>query len=271
MSRKWLHEDWEFVKQKLNLRLSRKACLQRMAQNLSPSDKVVVNQNSSRPVPYSYPACQGSDRFDYSTLDRSVANFLTGHAQRIRKYVHATTIQVGKDLIAAKRYLSHGQFIRWIEQEVGIPARTAQAYMRIAHWATGKSSVVARLPSTLLFILSASSTPVEYAEDILRRLESGEKIAPATVKKELKQLQTRGPSTQLLCSDEVTRDASNGIGDVEVVIPTREEALREAVLILFQKLSQDEFMRVKSIMTNRTMLNDPELSIKLAEAFTTVA
>ena len=55
------------------------------------------------------------------------------------------------------------------------------------------------------------------------------------------------------------------------MIPTREEALREAVLILFQKLSQDEFMRVKSIMTNRTMLNDPELSIKLAEAFTTVA
>jgi hypothetical protein len=43
--------------------------------------------------------------------------------------------------IAAKHYLSHGSFLRWVETEAGLPARTAQAYMQVAHWASGKNAM----------------------------------------------------------------------------------------------------------------------------------
>ncbi|HEV2956733.1 MAG TPA: DUF3102 domain-containing protein, partial [Xanthobacteraceae bacterium] len=118
----------------------------------------------------------GVSEFDYASLPISVAKFLKGQATRIRQYAGKSIIQIGKDLAAAKHYLSHGQFVRWAEKEVGIPARTAQGYMRAAQWAAGKSAAVAHLPPSLLYVLSASSTPEELVEDILRKAEVGEEI-----------------------------------------------------------------------------------------------
>ena len=95
---------------------------------------------------------------------------------------------MGKGLIGAKHYLSHGAFLRWVESEVGIPARTAQAYMRVAQWVSGKSPTIKHLPPTILYLLSAPSTPQEFIVDILKRAEAGEQFVLPAIRSELKAL-----------------------------------------------------------------------------------
>ena len=89
-------------------------------------------------------------RFDYESVPLSVAKFLRGQADRIRRQCATSVIQIGKALLEAKRHLSHGGFLRWVECEVCIPVRTAQTYMRVANWASDKGATVAHLsPSAL--------------------------------------------------------------------------------------------------------------------------
>jgi len=131
-------------------------------------------------------------QFDYEMVSSPVANFLKGQADRIRKQCVTSIIQIGKALNEAKRHLSHGAFLRWVEWEVCLPARTAQAYMKVANWAADKNAAVAHLSPSTLYVLSASSTPNEYVTEILSRAESGEIIPPSAVRNELKALRESG-------------------------------------------------------------------------------
>lgn len=88
-------------------------------------------------------------KLDHGTLPHSVARFLQGQADRIRPQCASSIIQIGKALAEAKRHLSLGRFFQWVECEVG----TAQAYMRAANWASGKSATVAHLPPSALYLL----------------------------------------------------------------------------------------------------------------------
>src|ERR1700694_3470263 len=71
-------------------------------------------------------------RFDYCSVAPPLASFLKGQAERIRRQCATSIIQIGKALFEAKRHLSHGAFLRWVEWEVCMPVRTAQACMRVA-------------------------------------------------------------------------------------------------------------------------------------------
>jgi Protein of unknown function (DUF3102) len=196
--------------------------------------------------------------FDYASVPNSVA--------RIRQYTGKTIIQIGKDLVSAKRYLSHGQFLIWVEREVGIPARTAQAYMQAAQWASGKHATVALLLPSLLYLLSSPSTPKEFAEDILKRAEAGERMTLATVRAELRTLQSKkleeagestmaSPRTQDNCVGKLFTSASG------------ENPLDEIVNILAQTLSALELARVCEILTSDDLLDRPDLPKEIKVAF----
>jgi hypothetical protein len=200
--------------------------------------------------------------FDYNELEKPVAKFLLGQANRIRRYVQATTIQIGKDLLVAKHYLNHGQFLRWVEHEIGMPARTAQAHMRVAQWASNKSAVVAHLAPTLLFILSAPSTPENFTREVIARIEAGEPIAPSTVRDQLRVARER-------MLDE-HRPLANSNDEQHREIAIEHAAVLDAILILFLQLPPGEFNRVKTIMTDHTVLHDPGLSGKILAAFSAV-
>jgi hypothetical protein len=107
-------------------------------------------------------------------------------------------VNIGKDLIGAKRYLSHGAFLCWVEAEAGIPARTAQVYMQVAQWVGGKGATVAHLPLTALYLLSARSTPNEFAMDVLNRVQRGETVSLTSLREELKAVRknVKGPSNR---------------------------------------------------------------------------
>jgi Protein of unknown function (DUF3102) len=203
--------------------------------------------------------------FEYTDLSASVAKFLRSQAERIRRNAASSIINVGKDLIGAKHYLSHGAFIAWVESEVGIPARTAQAYMRVAKWASHKNATVAHLQPSLLYLLSNPSTPTSFGDDVLKRIEAGERISLRAIRDELRDLR------------DSPCDEHQGQGRImlprarhETTTPMKDPTLLEAIAILARGLSAQDFNRVKEIMTAKSVLDDPDLPQQIVTAFLTL-
>jgi hypothetical protein len=127
-----------------------------------------------------------SDSFDYSAVDADTASDLRAQAKRIRKRIGKATqdlIDIGRDLLAAKKnLLDHGDFIKWVESEVGIVRRTAQAYMALAKLADDNGAAIALLPPTTAHRLAAKSVPPpEIVSEVVSKALSGEVLADRTV------------------------------------------------------------------------------------------
>lgn len=203
-------------------------------------------------------------RFDYASVSTSVATFLRGESERIRRQYTHSIVQIGKALLGAKRYLSHGSFIAWVEAEVGMPARTAQAYMRVAQWASGKSASVAHLPPVVLYLLSASSTPPEFARDVIERAEAGEKIAFADLRRELRDY--REAEIKAIRDKELSLAPSAPAGPAMETRPL----LEQAIMIIARELSEADFLRVESVFTDRNLTADPNFADQIASLFSKV-
>jgi hypothetical protein len=203
-------------------------------------------------------------KFDYASVPKSVANFLQGESERIRRQYTNSIVQIGKALLGTKRYLSHGSFIAWVEAEVGMPARTAQAYMRVAQWASGKSASVAHLPPVVLYLLSASNTPPDFARRIIERVEAGDKIALADLRKELRDYREAESSLsqQQRLLLEPAKSAEPAVCGVKTFA-----SLEEAVTILARELSEADFLRVKSAFTDRYIMTDPNFASHITSLF----
>jgi len=125
------------------------------------------------------------DPFDYSAIDADTVSDLRAQARRIRKRIGKATqdlIDIGRDLLAAKKnLLDHGDFIKWVESEVGIVRRTAQAYMALAKLADDNGAAIALLPPTTAHRLAAKSVPPEIVSEVVSKALSGEVLADRTV------------------------------------------------------------------------------------------
>jgi hypothetical protein len=125
------------------------------------------------------------DSFDYSAFDADTASNLRAQASRIRTRIGKATqdlIDIGADLLVAKKNLvEHGAFIKWVESEVGIVRRTAQAYMTLAKFADDKGAAVALLPPTTAHRLAAKSAPPEIVKEVVAKALSGEVLPDRTV------------------------------------------------------------------------------------------
>jgi hypothetical protein len=205
-------------------------------------------------------------QFDYASVPTSVAKFLKDHATRIRQYTGKTIVQIGGDLVSAKHYLSHGQFLRWVESEVGIPPRTAQAYMQAAQWASEHRATAAVLPPSLLYMLSSPSTPREFAEAIERRVETGEHISPTAVRAELKAMRT-ARQTENAGESTIGSPTPPSAANLDDTMTRIDFALGEVVEILVNSLSMVEFSRVCAILTSNDVLGQPDLPGKIRRAF----
>jgi len=123
--------------------------------------------------------------FDYSAFDADTACNLRSQANRIRKRIGKATqdlIDIGRDLLAAKKNLiDHGAFIEWVESEVGIVRRTAQAYMALAKFADDNGAAIALLPPTTAHRLAAKSAPPEIVSEVVSKALSGEVLPDRAV------------------------------------------------------------------------------------------
>jgi hypothetical protein len=127
------------------------------------------------------------DPFDYSAFDADTASNLRAQASRIRKRIGKATqdlIDIGRDLLAAKKNLvDHGAFIEWVESEVGIVRRTAQAYMALAKFADDNGAAIALLPPTTAHRLAAKSAPPEIVSKVVAKALTGEVLPDRAVAK----------------------------------------------------------------------------------------
>lgn len=209
--------------------------------------------------------------FNYGELSSSVANFLRGQAERIRRRLTSSVVNIGKDLAEAKHYLNHGAFVAWVESEVGIPARTAQAYMRVARWASEKTAAVAHFPPSLLYLLSASNTPEAFVSDVVRRVNAGERISIRALRDKLKDMRDtvhdrQRPKPRLVSALSHHDDTSGA-----VLAAADDVILAEVVGILARRLSPQDFARVRDIMTAGPVLEDPNLAQQIVAAFSVVS
>jgi hypothetical protein len=206
--------------------------------------------------------------FEYDSVSPSVARFLRDQADRIRRSAAASIINVGRDLIAAKHYLSHGTFLKWVESEVGIPARTAQAYMQVAHWASRKSATVAHLPPSLLYLLSAPSTPKVFIDEILKKVEEGRPLPLKNLRGELKALRSgkRNNNCNVTCFEQCENSTEH---KAEIIAPSGScnTRLIEAISIFMRALSRPDFAKVRDLLTSKPVLEDPDLPHSIEAAF----
>jgi hypothetical protein len=119
--------------------------------------------------------------FDYAALASEVTTMLQKLAVAIRARGAETIIAIGFDLIQAKTALGHGKFGAWLDAEFGWSERTAQNYMRAAEVFGVKSETVAVLPPTVVYRLAAPSTPPAVREQIIVRVEAGERPPTAEI------------------------------------------------------------------------------------------
>jgi hypothetical protein len=210
-------------------------------------------------LPTDYVEATSNLNFDYGKLPSPVAKFLRGQADRIRRQCVSSIIQIGKALIEAKRHVSHGAFLEWVEAEVCLPARTAQAYMRVAGWASGKGGTVAYLSPSILYLLSSSSTPQEFVQSVLARVEAGENISVSRLRAELKnaraalqQSGTRDDAVGTLTSSLALQHEGAGTGDGR-------DAMVELVSILVRGLRAADLVRIQHILKGDVSFTSSEL------------
>lgn len=124
--------------------------------------------------------------FNYAALGPEQSAQAREAAERIRVRMSRTVqdiIEIGRDLIAVKERIGHGNFLPWIEAEFGMAERTARNFMSVSERYGSKSAMVADLPVSALYELAAPSTPEPVREEVERRAADGERVSADEVRK----------------------------------------------------------------------------------------
>lgn len=124
--------------------------------------------------------------FDYAVFDPDKAHALRERAASIRKLRSnhiAAVVDAGRELIAVKEQLDHGQFSDWLQAECGFSLRTAENYMTASRFVDGKIANIAFLglqPSTV-YKLAAKGAPPDIVESVVNQTGRGEIVSDCQV------------------------------------------------------------------------------------------
>ena len=211
-------------------------------------------------------------RFDYSTLDATIAETVRATVRRIKTRMRDAFIEVGRDLLKVKAMLDHGTFGRWLDAEFEMTHRTAQNYMNAAGLVDGKGEIVSHLPPAVLYRLAAPSIPETVRDNVIARLRKGDSISSkdictlaASARSEkaaalcearvsAKQLKRAKHSKEQREAHELERQKS----DEE----ERQSAL-QAIVILRDRLAGDLFKQFAELVQRSPMRFISELSAEL--------
>jgi hypothetical protein len=110
---------------------------------------------------------------------------LPERAQRIRELVGTARLcilEIGRELIAAKATVVHGEWLGWLKDEFGWSDETARKYMRVAEAfqiPTKLEFAGLTIDATAFYALSAPDVPPEACAEAVERAEDGEHISKA--------------------------------------------------------------------------------------------
>lgn len=124
--------------------------------------------------------------FDYAALPVDAALTARAAAERIKLRLKRTVediIEIGRELTAVKEELPHGQFLPWIAAEFEMTKDTAQNFMSVFdRFGKNGNFPFLNLKPSILYALSAPSTPDAVIDRAIEKAESGEKVTVADVR-----------------------------------------------------------------------------------------
>jgi hypothetical protein len=108
---------------------------------------------------------------------------LRTRAERIRARIAKTVediVDAGRELLAVKSSISRDQFIKWVEDEVGISKSTAYRWMSL----TRRPSILRlrNLTPDLAYALTAKDATPEIIATVARKTEAGEIVSVSAVR-----------------------------------------------------------------------------------------
>ena len=105
--------------------------------------------------------------------------------RRLGKRAVEDVIEIGRRLTECRGILGYGNWLPWLDREFGWSEATAHNFMHVFELAESKSTNFAdlNLSVSTLYLLAAPSTPEESRTEIINRVEAGEQVPVAEVKK----------------------------------------------------------------------------------------
>jgi Protein of unknown function (DUF3102) len=113
---------------------------------------------------------------------------LAANAASIRKLgtrVIGDVIEIGRRLSDCKQLVGHGYWLPWLKEEFRWSERTARNFIRAYEFAKANSATIADLAIDIssLYLLAAPSTPEDVLAEVLRRMDLGESLPHAEIKR----------------------------------------------------------------------------------------
>lgn len=139
--------------------------------------------------------------FNYNDLPAAAQIAARTAAERIKMRLRRTAediVEIGRELSEIKFQIGHGKFLPWIEAEFDMHENTARNFMKVAE--KFKSTKIVDFKPSVLYQLSAPSTPDEVIEKATEKAESGEKVSVEDVKRwkaEAEQAKTQAKELQI--------------------------------------------------------------------------
>ena len=123
--------------------------------------------------------------FDYAALQANVAIAARATGERLRMRLKRTVqdiIENGKDLVEIKPQLE-GHFDKWFEDETGLERTAAYRFMgAFEKFGNGTLHNATSFSPTVIYLLSAPSTPDAVIEKAIEKSDTGAKVTVADVK-----------------------------------------------------------------------------------------
>lgn len=122
--------------------------------------------------------------FDYSVLGKH-ADVARDAAARIRKIFCGSVVNIGRELIAVKERIEHGDFLAWVNAECGLHIRIAQRAMKAAQFVidhAAENDNLSLLPTDTLLALAVA--PKVVVTHVLSDMAAGTRRTAGSIRSE---------------------------------------------------------------------------------------
>jgi hypothetical protein len=136
---------------------------------------------------------------------------LAQNAEVIRalgKRVIGDVIEIGRRLSESKQLCGHGNWLPWLEREFGWSDDTARNYMQVSELAESRNFRDLSLPISGLYLLAAPSTPEEVRQEVIERVENGERLSVKHVKELIDEARNKQKMEPPNCSPSAKRKSA---------------------------------------------------------------
>ena len=219
--------------------------------------------------------------FDYTTLEKETADFVLQETVKIQTLIKQTVegiIETGERLSKVKQRLKHGEFMAWVENEIKCHYSTALHFMRVWQTFGEQKEQISNvgINVSVLYLLSAPSTPEELRTEIVKMAKAGNPVSFAEAKRLKKEYSERKSEENSVKYTQKSTD--NLITTIDVSVDSSSHQLKtsepsstkkqEIIGIISREQPQTKFWNLGKHLLYYGSIQDPEFRTQLP---TTVA